>query len=110
MYKVVINNCYGGFGLSQLALHTLHEKYPEMVVVYEGYLGEESMYLKDNIQRHDSRLIEIVEELGSEDASGDCAELKVEVLLSPMYRISEYDGFETLYQPEGFEWRDASKQ
>lgn len=108
-YKVVINGCYGGFGLSQLALNTLYKNHPDMVGVYENYRGEEAMYLKDEIERHDKRLIEVIENIGSEYASGDCAELKIEEIFIPMYRISDYDGYETLYQPEGFEWRNASQ-
>ena len=80
-----------------------------MVEVYEDYRGNEQMCLKDEVERHDKRLIEVIENLGSEVASGDCAELKVEEILTPMYRIGEYDGYETLYQPEGFEWCNASQ-
>lgn len=109
-YKVVINGCYGGFGLSQLALNILYKNHPDMVEVYEDYRGNEKMYLKDEVARHDKRLIEVIENLGSEGASGDCAELKVEEILTPMYRIGEYDGYETLHQPEGWEWCNASEE
>ena len=95
-YKVVINGCYGGFGLSQLALNILYKNHPDMVEVYEDYLGNEKMYLKYEVVRHDKRLIEVVETLGSEDASGDFANLVIETIYNPVYRVSEYDGYESI--------------
>lgn len=45
-------------------------------------------------ERHDPTLIQVVEELG-EEASGDCAKLKiVEIPDGVNYEIAEYDGFE----------------
>ena len=47
--------------------------------------------------RHDPLLIQIVEELGSEIASGGCAELKIiEIPDGTDYVIEEYDGLETI--------------
>ena len=97
IYKVVINCCYGGFELSQLALDMLYKSYPDMVEVYKDYRGNERMYLKDEVARHDKRLIEVVETLGSEDASGDCAKLVIETIYNPVYRVSEYDGYESIH-------------
>lgn len=107
-YKVVINNCYGGFGLSEEATNDLYSKYPAMFDVYDGYNGVEKKYLKDSVNRHDKRLVEVVEKFGDK-ASGSCAELKIEEISTPAYRIGDYDGYETLCQPEGFYWCDASK-
>ena len=95
-YKVVINGCYGGFELSQLALNILYKNHPDMVEVYEDYRGEEVMYLSDEVERHDKRLIEVVETLGSGDASGDYAKLVIETIYNPVYRVSEYDGYESI--------------
>ena len=96
-YKVVINGCYGGFCLSQIALNMLYKSYPDMVEVYEDYRGNEGMYLKDEVARHDKRLIEIIENLSSEVASGDCANLVIETIYNPIYRVSEYDGYESIH-------------
>ena len=95
-YKVVINGCYGGFELSQLALNILYKNHPDMVEVYENYKGEDVMYLSDEVERHDKRLIEVVEALDSELASGDCANLVIETIYNPVYRVSEYDGYESI--------------
>ena len=96
-YKVVINGCYGGFGLSQLALSVLYKNYPNMVEMHKNYRGEEVMYLSNEVERHDKRLVEVVEALGSELASGDCANLVIETIYNPVYRVSEYDGYESIH-------------
>ena len=85
--KLVINVCYGGYGLSEEA---------------EALLGgEEEAY---EYERNDERLIEVVEELGTERASGDYAELKVVELPENTtdYYINKYDGLESvLYVVDG---------
>ena len=96
-YKVVISGCYGGFGLSQLALSVLCKNYPDMVEVYKDYRGEDVMYLSDEVERHDKRLVKVVEALGSEIASGDYANLVIETIYNPVYRVSEYDGYESIH-------------
>jgi len=45
--------------------------------------------------RHDPILVQVVEELGDK-ASGDCAKLTVFETDSRMYRIDEYDGYESV--------------
>lgn len=104
MYKVVINSCYGGFGLSEEANDLLHSKYPDMLEVFDDYEGGEIKYLKHEIERHDKRLIEVIEELGVEKSSGMCAKLYIEEIGTPMYRISEYDGFEDIETPHSLDW------
>ena len=49
-----------------------------------------------NIERHDPDLISIVEELGTEKASGKCARLKVEDIGEEHYHINDYDGYESV--------------
>lgn len=76
--SVVINNCYGGFGLSEKARTLYYEK------TKRSWMGS----------REDPVLIEIVRELG-EAANGACAELKiVEIPYDVDYEIAEYDGVE----------------
>lgn len=85
--KLVINVCYGGYGLSEEA---------------EALLGgEEEAY---EYERSDEKLIKVVEELGVEKASGDYAELKVVELPENTtdYYINKYDGLESvLYVVDG---------
>ena len=80
--KVVINRCYGGFGLSKDAYEFLGKE-------WDGY-GFAS------IERTDPKLVECVETLGNK-ANGRFAELKVvEIPDDIMWEISEYDGAETI--------------
>lgn len=94
MNKIVINNCYGGFSLSDKACKMLAESFN---------LDEYDLAYGRGIPRHDPRLIEVVEALG-EDANGTCAELFVDEIEGNLYRISEYDGKERIVEPEDQEW------
>ena len=79
--KVVINRCYGGFGLSR-------EAYEFLGLPWDGF-GD-----KYNEERTDEKLIECVEKLGDK-ANGSCAELVVlEIPDDIEYQIEEYDGAE----------------
>ena len=62
--KIVINKCYGGFGLSKEA--------EELYVQKKNISGP----LRGDILRNDSVLVEVVETLGDK-ASGKYSELKV---------------------------------
>jgi len=78
--KIVVNHCFGGFGLSDEAVERL---------------GLKSRY--DDIDRTDSRLVALVEE-DAEKASGDFAELGVVEISDEAtdWTIDEYDGIETV--------------
>lgn len=99
MFKVVYSNRYGGFGLSNKAVLWLHEKYG---LEYESYphLGK---YLKEELERHDPRLVEVVEALGKE-ANGRHSNLAIATIKGRLYRIDEYDGLETVVVPNIHEW------
>lgn len=75
--KVVINNCYGGFGLSEEALKKL---------------GVESCF--DIMDRSDPKLVAVVEEMG--DAANDMhSRLKiVEIPSNVEWILMEFDGNE----------------
>ena len=80
--KIVINTCYGGFGLSKEALALYNER-AGTAIKYE-----------DDIKRNDLILIEIVEQLG-EAANGGFAKLKVVKIPDDVqWQIEEYDGVE----------------
>lgn len=84
MQKIVINACFGGFGLSAKAL----EIYKEL----KG--GDDKRFYGGTIPRDDPILVKIVEEMGYE-ASGGYAELKVvEIPDDVEWQIEEYDGNE----------------
>ena len=103
--KIVINKCYGGFGLSEEAV-LLYAKKKGLNLIIERnkglklnhyYLNEKkdgNYFSERDIQRNDLILIEVVNELG-EKADGFCSELKiVEIPDDVEWIIEEYDGKE----------------
>jgi hypothetical protein len=139
--KVVINTCYGGFGLSAKGIKRYLELKGQEVWFYKQTKYEfrdgETVYsrisLDDangmfwyanlldegetidhfpkkhfysrNIERHDSILVQVVEEMG-EECWGSCAELSVEEIEpGTWYKITEYDGYESIeYKDFDNEW------
>ncbi len=93
MIKVVYNDCYGGFGVSEKAF----QKLKDLGVDYKD------SYSVWNIPRHDPRFVQVVEELGKE-ASSMYANLKVTTIEGNKYRIDEYDGMETVIEPDDIRW------
>jgi len=55
-----------------------------------------------NVSRHDHILVQVVEELGDK-ANGMCAKIAIEEVSGP-YRIDEYDGNESVVEPDGYDW------
>jgi hypothetical protein len=88
--KVVYNACYCGFGLSKAAIARGIE-----------LSGDESW--GDHVERHDATMVAVVEELG-EAASAWLCNLKIFELTGSIYLIDEYDGFESVIEPDGVEW------
>lgn len=81
--KVVISECFGGFGISAIAAEA-------MGLDPEKYHREH--------ERTDPALIGVVERLGKE-ASGRFANLKVvEIPADMAFHIHEYDGYETVHE------------
>lgn len=106
--KVVINRCFGGFGLSHEAIvkyavlagitMIVVDKYPERSIMrYEYYtdsISDDNYWSEYDIERTDPNLVKVVEQMG-EAAWGDCAELAVvEIPDGINWHIGEYDGIE----------------
>lgn len=120
--KVVINTCFGGFGLSHAAMMRYGEIKGTPLYAFTGYrelkplrtgedafsahystsptLDEHGQIPTENyvsnyrIERTDPALIQVVEELGKA-ANGQSASLKVvEIPEGVDYEIDEYDGRE----------------
>ncbi len=124
--KIVINNDWGGYGLSHEAVMRYAEikgikLYPDKkqgfylyyIVPKEqyekahaedikrGYFKESNkLCFHDNdIPRNDETLIKVIEELGIEKSSGELACLKiVEIPDGVDWEISDYDGMETIHE------------
>lgn len=135
--KVAYNACYGGFGLSPLALTKYAEKKGITLTWYEGQrdpkgykkvsdlphntLFGPTPFTKDlgdwflskdldndlcyyprfyDEARSDPDLIAVIEELGSKEASRQCADLQIhEVPDGREFEIDEYDGNESVVPP-----------
>lgn len=114
VYKVVYNDCYGGYSLSREAI-LLGRKisgdptWGGVCIIGDTYENGDPVaydygYVYE-LPRHDPILIQVVEELG-EKASGSCAKLRIQTV-SSLYRIEEYDGHETVYTPDDLhDWVD----
>ena len=84
MQKIVINNCHGGFGLSEEALKLYKDR--------EGIKSIDFWY--NSIPRDSKTLVQIVQELGKK-ADSIYSELGiVEVPDEVEWQIDEYDGAE----------------
>lgn len=88
MSKVALNGCYGGFGLSD-----------EAKALYKKKSGKE--FYSCEVDRCCPLLIETIEELGTEKASGCCSniyfeEISQDTIDANAWEIDEYDGSETL--------------
>lgn len=89
--KIMFNNCFGGFSLSDQAVAMYKAK--------KGIPDHEALaYASDEFPRHDEDMIAIVEALGPE-ASGQCSEIRIAKIPAKFlsyYYISEYDGSESV--------------
>jgi hypothetical protein len=110
--QVLINRCFGGFGLSDQAFEALLERrgiaferqeaqpdsWSGAAYYRAGHVGEDEHYLSQHeliSDRADADLIAVVQALGLEAASGDYAELAiVEIPDDVRWHIAEYDGHE----------------
>lgn len=88
-HKIVFNDCYGGFDLSETAEIWLRE---------HGWTGRIHL-----IPRHDPLLVECVEKFGDK-ASGPYSKLRIEEISGDRYRIEEYDGWEDVITPSSIAW------
>lgn len=102
--EIVINKCYGGFGVSDEAVRWLRERGHELALEEACFVGEVysdgsvvshnwNGHLRD-IPRDDPMLIDCIEALGDK-ANGAYAELAVvEIPDDVDWEIEEYDGRE----------------
>ena len=108
MPKVVVNACFGGFGLSHDAIMRYGELANLNLLYQEGEHRWNSSYYKNgvinddnhfwdhDIERDDPILVQVVEEM-AEAADGDFSELRIaEVPDGVDWYIDDYDGVETV--------------
>jgi len=103
--QIVINRCYGGFGLSHEAvmryaelkgINLVFQKKDvfDLVHYYKDEIKQENYFSDRDIERTDSALVQVVQEMGDK-ASGPHSRLGVvEIPDGIDYTIEEYDGSE----------------
>lgn len=125
-YKIVYNDCYGGYTLSYKAIDWLSEHGSESTKNFIAQKWIEAkeredfssasqeridnvtkFYVMDAVRsflkRHDPDLVAVVEALGKE-ASGTFSELAIAEIDEDKYFIDEYDGRETVVTPADLSW------
>jgi hypothetical protein len=92
--KIVINDDFGGFGLSKMAIESYASRKGLSLGKWNQTYGYYDDFMDRDIPRNDKDLVEIVESLGNL-ANGFCASLRiVEIPDGVEWHISEYDGIE----------------
>ena len=98
--EILVNKCYGGFGVSVEAQHLYAKKKGFTLREEKTKWGSVELY-KDGAffypdwDRFDPVLLEVFHELGTERFSGDCASVEItEIPDGTSYNIEEYDGQE----------------
>ena len=108
MHKVVINTCFGGFGLSKKArnwLERVTSLCPEEL--WDTTRESEFKYqMVGDMPRHHPMLVAAVEEFGR-GANGECADLAVIEIPGNQYIIGNYDGSEWVTTPQNIQWTEV---
>ena len=126
-HKIVYNNCFGGYALSDKAINWLEEHGSERTKQFitqkrievsekindydpKSQVTADStrkFYIKDAVrsflERHDPDLVAVVEALGKE-VNDTFSDLAIEEIDGDMYNIDEYDGKETVITPDDIGW------
>jgi len=96
--EIVINKCYGGFGISEAVIKELGTLGTKMH--FYGMLANEDFGIEDGNEgayRADPRLIAAVKKIGLENSSGPYAELEIACIPDEVeWEICEYDGMESI--------------
>lgn len=97
--KIVINEAYGLFEMSE----DFYKHYNIPCIYKYGIRCP-----TEKITRKDKRLIEYIEQYGSQKASGGFSRLKlVDIPNGTAYRICEYDGAEYIEYRDKLKWEIA---
>lgn len=103
--EIVLNKCYGGYGLSDEAVRlyltmknipiVLNKRYSDHLFIYY-IVGDNDRFSDYNISRTDPVLIEVVKKLGKR-ANDNSAELVIiSIPDGCQYLIDDYDGMESI--------------
>ena len=88
---VLYNTCYGGFNMSHKAVDLINKKYQE--------IGKQPINSYDYVSRTDPVILEVYEQLGSDNFSGINSKIQIEYIKRRyinFIKIDEYDGMESV--------------
>ena len=113
--KIVINKCYGGFGLSDKAVELYfrlkgwtYTKSDEKLFGTSTYRVNGDYFSSSDIPREDPDLVHVVETL-AEKANDSFSQLEiVDLPAGTLYRINEYDGYESIETSTDIDWKVAT--
>ena len=95
--KVVINKCYGGFGVSKAVYDELGKDWDGY-----GYLNNKTFGIEsDNYMAYRSHpdLIAAIEKIGEDEASGRLAKIRiVDIPDGIEWALDNYDGIESIHE------------
>lgn len=95
-FPVLINNSFGGLGLSRMAIGEIKKVKPG--------------FDEFNFVRHDPDVIAVVTRLGLERSQDRSSTLEIVYCTEGRYFIDEYDGAESMVQPSDIEEKWISKE
>ena len=95
--KIVFNGAYGGYGIPD----EVGKKYNEIAGT-----NYKSTWDMEDIPRHDKLLVQLVEEYF---ASGGETDLLITEIKGNRYRIEEYDGWESVVEPDDIDWIEVDQ-
>ena len=98
--KIVLNQCFGGFGLSKQAVALYKLKTGKELILEDN----DTWFIHDDPERWDPFLVEVVEELG-ELSNGEYSNLVVvEIEDGKLFKIDEYEGVEWIVERDEIPW------
>ena len=109
MVKVAINNCWGGFGVSQAVYRFLIDKKnwqisketdnPKEKIIYWDERNHEYFCSFYDLDRANPDLIEAIETIGLKESNDRYSEIQIfEIPNNTKWYISNYDGMETIHE------------
>ena len=98
MLSIMVNECFGGFGLSDAAITEYRRRCAAQTVVVDGDLDDSARSAYEGIARHDPVMVQVVRDLGpaASAAYGDVRIREIPERFVAHYSISDYDGRETI--------------